>query len=54
VAKSRPQDGIDNCATFSVHVGKSNDHTAGTYVTETEVSVVPAKLYFKYMKTAIL
>mmetsp|Transcript_7739 Transcript_7739/g.11490 ORF Transcript_7739/g.11490 Transcript_7739/m.11490 type:complete len:1082 (+) Transcript_7739:42-3287(+) len=36
ISKSRPQDGIDTCAAFSVHIGKSDDHTAGTYLPSVE------------------
>lgn len=36
IAKSRPQDSIDTCSTFSIHVGKTDDHTAGTYVPSVE------------------
>mmetsp|Transcript_2621 Transcript_2621/g.2601 ORF Transcript_2621/g.2601 Transcript_2621/m.2601 type:complete len:1079 (+) Transcript_2621:113-3349(+) len=36
ISKSRPQDSIDTCSTFSIHVGKTDDHTAGTYVPSVE------------------
>lgn len=36
ISKSRPQDSVDNCSTFSIHVGKTEDHTADTYVPSVE------------------